>query len=169
MVISKNRLRLCVGLIVCNLAFIWGNSLLTAEISSAISNFVQLILAWLFPGEVTGVTGGGTGLLRKLAHLCEFACLGLLCGWYLLMVKKKLVWAVLPGFCAACVDETIQCFVPGRGPRVTDVLIDTLGVSLGILAIFILHIFIFKIRRKTNEKVDCTLTGNDDAAGSGRL
>jgi VanZ family protein len=33
----------------------------------------------------------------------------------------------------ACIDETIQMFVPGRGPGLLDVGIDSCGVLMGML------------------------------------
>lgn len=144
---TKGRVRLCMALIIANLAFIWGNSLMPAELSAAFSSFVQKVLQLFISGQNT-VVGGGTGLLRKLAHLLEFTCLGTLLCWYLLMGRKNPAFALIPGLCAACVDETIQCFVPGRGPRVTDVAIDLAGVSLGIGAMLLIQLARTKIRRK---------------------
>ena len=43
------------------------------------------------------------------------------------------------GFLAACVDETIQIFVPNRGPSVFDVLIDTAGVAVGVTLLLLFH------------------------------
>lgn len=131
MVTTPKRVRLCLALIVANMLFIWGNSALTAEVSSAISDFVWRVLGGLFSGQNTSETGG-TGLLRKLAHFAEFACLGLLWCWYLLMGKRKAWLGFLPGLCTACVDEAIQSFVPGRAPRVTDIAIDLAGFGLGL-------------------------------------
>jgi len=37
------------------------------------------------------------------------------------------------------VDETIQYFVPGRACRITDVGIDTLGCTLGIVIITLIQ------------------------------
>lgn len=129
--VGIKKKRLCLVLIIANMAFIWGNSLLSAEVSSAISDFVQWVLGWFFSGQNTQ-QAGGSGLLRKVAHLTEFACLGLLwCRWLLLSGKSPWLGFV-PGICTACVDETIQCFVPDRGPRVTDVVIDLFGFALGI-------------------------------------
>lgn len=134
---TANRVRLCVVLLIVNVVFIWGNSLLPAELSKAFSNLVYKLLQ-LFVSGSEGQGEGGTGLLRKLAHLTEFACFGALWCWYWLMSRKSPWLGLLPGLCVASVDETIQCFVPGRGPRVTDVAIDLLGVSLGIGALFLI-------------------------------
>lgn len=146
MVTTKSRVRWCLALIIANIVFIWGNSLMPAEISAAFSNFVQKVLQMFISGQNT-VEGTGTGLLRKLAHLLEFTCLGVLLCWYLLMGRKNPVLALIPGLCAACVDEIIQCFVPGRGPRVTDVAIDLAGVSLGLGAMLLIQFLRTKFRR----------------------
>lgn len=126
-------------LLIANLAFIWGNSLMTAEISRALSTFVKDVLAWIFPATDSGDSGEGHHLLRKLAHFTEFACLGMLLSWLIRMLRTtKWEYYVLPlltGVLVACVDEIIQIFVPGRGPGILDVGIDTLGVTLGIVLI----------------------------------
>ena len=131
---TKKRMRLCICLLIMNLVFIWGNSLLPGEISGAISGWVHTLVQMIFPGSVE--ISGGHGLLRKLAHFSEFCALGMLLSWLLAMLKEK-KWAfVIPsmicGCLAACVDETIQCFVPDRGPSIKDVGIDSMGVILGI-------------------------------------
>lgn len=127
--------RLLTGLILC---FIWGNSLLPGEISGGFSDWVKEILARLLPGEVPGVTTGG-GLLRKIAHFSEFALLGMCLTWRRAMLGKKTITALLPGFGAACVDETIQVFVPDRGPSPKDVAIDTCGAAAGMAILLLAH------------------------------
>ncbi len=129
---GAKRLKISGWVISLLLCFIWGNSLLPGEISGHISDWVKSLLAALLPGEIPGVTTGG-GLLRKLAHLSEFAALGVALCWRFGMQKKRKIWALAYGFGAACVDETIQRFVPERGPSLKDVGIDTCGVALGIL------------------------------------
>lgn len=134
---TKKRLRMCCTLLALNLVFIWGNSLLPGHISGALSDFVKSILDWLLPGNGEDTPGGG--LLRKLAHFTEFACLGSLLFWLIGMLRQKrwelYLWPMLAGVAVAAVDETIQCFVPLRGPALKDVGIDTLGVITGIVII----------------------------------
>ncbi len=78
----------------------------------------------------------GTGLgtwdvvLRKLAHTAEFAVLGAL----LLRALRSKLPAFAAGVAYAISDELHQHFVPGRRGAPLDVLIDTVGVGLGILA-----------------------------------
>ena len=138
---TRSRIRLCICLLIVNLAFIWGNSLLPGEISGTISGWVHMLIQAIFPGS--GESGQGHGLLRKLAHFSEFCALGMLLSWLFAMLKEK-KWAfVLPslacGCLAACVDETIQRFVPDRGPSVKDVGIDSMGVILGICLLCLGH------------------------------
>ena len=135
---TEKRLRLCAVLTVVNLLFIWGNSLLPGSVSGAISGWVRDVLAFLLPGGAEA-PDDGHGLLRKIAHITEFACLGALLTWLLAMLRKKLWPALIGGCLAAVVDECIQCFVPDRGPSVWDILIDASGVLVGtgILIIYI--------------------------------
>lgn len=128
---TKLRLALSITLIVLLLIFIWGNSLLPGEISGAFSQWVKDLLSRLF-GRLPSDPQQGHGLLRKLAHFTEFACLGMSLYWLLSMLGKKFYIPLICGFLVACTDETIQCFVPDRGPAIKDVAIDTAGVAVGI-------------------------------------
>ena len=133
---TDRKLRLCIVLLIVNVLFIWGNSLLPGSVSGAISHFVRDILAFILPGSSPD-PDGGHGLLRKLAHFTEFACLGALFAWLFGMLAKPFPYALPCGFLVACVDETIQRFVPNRGPALKDVLIDTAGVLFGIGLLFL--------------------------------
>lgn len=142
------RLRLCIVLLVMNLVFIWGNSLLPREVSASFSQWVKALL--FSAADITATDpDAGHGLLRKIAHFTEFASLGFLLTWLCSMIKKPIPLAMLWGFIAACTDEIIQCFVPNRGPGILDVLIDTAGVCAGT-AILCLCLFISKRNRKEN-------------------
>ncbi len=133
------RMWWCVALLLINVVFIWGNSLLPGETSGAISGFLRDLMVKLF-SIPTQSPSGGHGLLRKLAHFSEFCCLGVLLSWLLRMLREK-TWMhyaipLFAGIAVSCIDETIQCFVPDRGPGLRDVLIDTLGVCAGIILIW---------------------------------
>ena len=130
-------------MIVLNLCFIWGNSMLPGAVSAAFSDWVKNLLAWMLPANGTELSGGG--LLRKLAHFTEFATLGFLMSM-LFRLKQCKIWYALPlGVLIACMDETIQMFVPDRGPSITDVGIDTCGVIAGMV---LLHFGYFLWKRK---------------------
>ena len=148
MVCTKNRLRLCVVLLILNLTFIWGNSLLPGEISGAFSDWVKNLLLPLLPPGMESAGGGGR--LRKVAHFTEFAMLGMCLGWLLSMLEKQAWTGVFWGGLAACVDETIQIFVPGRGPGIKDVGIDVLGVCTGIFALYFGHTLLRKTKNENN-------------------
>lgn len=73
--------------------------------------------------------------IRKVAHFTIYLVLGLVS--YLALprqwsVKKKMILVVSLCFMYAITDEFHQSFVPGRAPEVRDVLIDTLGSSVGM-------------------------------------
>ncbi len=131
---TDKRLRLCIALLVCNLVFIWGNSLMPGEISGAFSDWVKSMLAQIVPMGPDDGTGGG--LLRKAAHFTEFTALGMCLAWLYGMLQKGKVFPFLWGVLAAAVDETIQCFVPDRGPSIRDVCIDSAGVLTGMILLW---------------------------------
>ncbi len=68
--------------------------------------------------------------IRKAAHALEYTLLG-----FLLMgtLSGKKGTTFLSGILYAASDEFHQLFVPGRSGQITDVLIDSAGVILGIL------------------------------------
>ena len=126
----KTQLQICTVLLILNLAFIWGNSLMPAEASQAFSDWMMSVLASV---PVEQVPEAGSGVLRKIAHFAEFTTLGFLLAWLFALLRRR-IWLALPfGIAAACLDEVIQMFVPGRGPGILDVAIDTCGVLTGIL------------------------------------
>lgn len=137
MIRTKRRVMLCIWLIAFNVAFIWGNSLLPREISSALSKLIGSLLRPFASGSLNPAEGEGQGILRKIAHFTEFCTLGMLLTWFVCMVRtRKWEHTCLPlavGILIAAADETIQLFVPGRGPQLRDVGIDALGVLLGVL------------------------------------
>jgi VanZ family protein len=77
----------------------------------------------------------GTGLgtwdlvLRKLAHTAEYAVLGAL----LVRAIGRPQLAILAGGLYAASDEIHQSFVRGRHGAWYDVLIDTVGVTIGVI------------------------------------
>ena len=136
MTFTEKRMRLCVGLLICNLIFIWGNSLLPGEISGKLSDIPEMVLEALLPQlDMTAEAGGIP--LRKIAHFTEFTALGVLLSWLYAMLQKGKHYPLISGVAAACLDETIQMFVPDRGPSILDVLIDSSGVITGMLLLML--------------------------------
>ena len=152
MIRTDKRMRLCWTLIAALLTFIWGNSLLPGEVSGAFSDWVKSFLDHLIPGEPAEDTG--SGLLRKLAHFTEFAALGMSLAWLHGMLGKGRLQPFVWGVLAASVDETIQRFVPDRGPSVKDVCIDSAGVLTGIILLWMGHDY-FK-KRSTHKSLEDT-------------
>ena len=101
----------------------------------------RVLSAWLpvvvWAGLIFGMSSIpdlGTGLggwdlaLRKIAHALEYAVLGAL----LLRALGREPPAVVLGIAYAVTDEVHQSFVEGRHGAVLDVLVDAVGVLLGV-------------------------------------
>lgn len=149
---TKKRLCICTALLVAILAFIWGNSALPGETSGALSGWVGQFLSKFLPFLTTE---NGLHILRKLAHFSEFAALGMILSWLFCMVMERKAWQfflpLLCGAAAACVDETIQIFSPGRYCSIGDVGIDTSGVLTGIAVLFLGYAVYKRIRQKQED------------------
>lgn len=148
---TQKRLWLCCSLLTLILAFIWGNSLLPGHVSAAFSQWVKDLLSKLL--SCTGPDSSGHGLLRKIAHFTEYACLGMCLTWLWGMLATNTAHILLPalgcGFAAACVDETIQRFIPGRYGCFTDVMIDFSGILLGTI-LLVVCIRLYKKKHNNN-------------------
>ena len=143
MICTKKRLWICTGLIAAILIFIWGNSLMPAQVSHALSEWVKGLLKPFLP-ENAPLTQEENGFLRKLAHFAEFAALGFCLAWRRGMLRKPQRTGFFLGAAAAATDEFIQCFVPNRGPGVADVLLDSCGVLTGMLFLYLGHTLLNK-------------------------
>ena len=155
MIRTRKRLGLCIALLIVNVTFIWGNSLLPGYLSGAFSDWVRELLAPLL-GWTPGSSSGG-GLLRKLAHFTEFMTLGLCLRWLFGMLltspTRQWLFAAAASLLTAGIDETIQMFVPERGPALKDVGIDTLGALLGITVLTLINILIKKSTTKRSKQL----------------
>ncbi|MDP4133666.1 MAG: VanZ family protein [Bacillota bacterium] len=80
-------------------------------------------------------------ITRKMAHLFEYCMLGFLlmnaAMLYDIKCNKRIKAALSISVVYAISDEIHQFFSAGRGPRITDVLIDSAGAAIGI-CIFLL-------------------------------
>lgn len=97
--------------------------------------------------------------VRKLAHFSIYTLVGTLLmalmSTYEIKQRNRIVTSLITGIIYASSDEIHQSFTPGRSPMITDVLIDTLGVCLGIsIIIFIIRIYrnFYKKRQISIEK-----------------
>ncbi|WP_223066912.1 VanZ family protein [Paenibacillus caui] len=88
-------------------------------------------------GRTEGSAAIAEFLLRKLAHLIEYAILGLCLAWAVItLFKTSFSSAALASLllCTvyAALDEYHQIFVKDRGSRPQDVLLDAAGALIGI-------------------------------------
>ncbi len=81
--------------------------------------------------ELQGAFSSYDFFLRKLAHIAEYAILFLL--WYRADNNWKKAFAV--SFVYAIFDEIHQFLVPTRDGRVIDVMIDGIGIVLGLFLV----------------------------------
>ena len=136
---------LLTALTVLNLALIWGNSLMNGTDSGNLSGSV---LEWLSSFLPFLGTEAGHHFLRKAAHFSEFCLLGVLVSARRIAEggEPKLTLSGF-GLTVACIDETIQIYVPGRASSLIDVWIDTAGFVTGTILVMLVHSL---IRKKNN-------------------
>ena len=115
--------------------FIWDNSLQNGGNSDG---FSLIFAEWLTPvAHKLGFHGNIWALnrvVRKLAHLTEFTILG---GILYVILRRYIeygtvVKTIVVGIVIASLDEFIQLFSLGRSSQLFDVLIDTVGIIIGI-------------------------------------
>ena len=105
--------------------------------SRAVSLWLPVIVWAAVIFAFSSIPSLGTGLgvwdtiLRKGAHMTEYAVLGLL----LLRALGRELPAFALGIAYAITDEIHQHFVRGRHASPIDVLIDTAGVAIGIFLV----------------------------------
>ena len=118
--------RLVLVLAVLTVCFIWGNSLMPAEVSRSFSEAVKALLQRVL-NLPQGGGEDGSYFIRKLAHWTEFLALGLELAYLL----RRAARALPAGLSVALLDETIQLFIPGRAGQIKDVWIDFFGFCTG--------------------------------------
>ena len=109
------------------------------------SRIIGPVVRWLFPHLSDEAVHAIVVIVRKCAHLAEYAVLALLL-WRALHKPPKpdappwrwseagLVLALVALYAAS--DEIHQTFVPSRQGCVRDVLLDTAGGALGLLCLW---------------------------------
>ena len=121
-------------------AVIFAFSLQSGDISGDLSgSVVETIISFFMPGILDNPEQVELLhlILRKCAHFTEFMILGLLARNAMQYIKLQFKTISTMTFCVsiAAVDETLQLFVSGRAGRVQDVLIDSVGVLVGIVVV----------------------------------
>lgn len=115
--------------------FIWDNSLQNGGTSDG---FSLIFAKWIAPianklGFYVNIWALNR-IIRKLAHLTEFTILG---GVLYVVLRRYIeygtvVKTIVVGIVIASLDEFIQLFSLGRSSQLSDVLIDTVGIIIGI-------------------------------------
>ena len=132
-------LYILLGLIVF---FIWDNSMQNGGSSDGFSllfaeTFASIANELGFHGNIWILNR----IVRKLAHLTEFTILGSLL--YTILRRYITYGTVIKtiglGMLIASLDEFIQRFSPGRSSQFSDILIDTVGVVIGILVVKLVY------------------------------
>lgn len=118
--------------------FIWDNSLQNGGSSDGFSLIFAEKLAPIahnlgFHGNIWTLNR----IVRKLAHLMEFTILG---GVLYAILRRYIEYgtvlkAIGLGIVIASLDEFIQIFSPGRSSQFSDIVIDTIGVVIGIFSV----------------------------------
>ena len=158
---QKNVLRgILIVLLLCTFYIIFGFSSQDGEksggISKRITDFILEKSAKynsLEMSEKEQVNKRTERVIRKIAHFSIYTLVG-----FLLMalfstyenIKRKyqIYISTIIGILYAISDEIHQSFTPGRGPKITDVFIDSLGVFFGITVILL----ILEVINRKNKK-----------------
>lgn len=162
---QKNVLRgILIVLLLCTFYIIFGFSSQDGEesggISKRITNFILEKSSKYNSLEQTKkeeVSKRTERVIRKIAHFSIYTLVG-----FLLMalfstyenIKRKyqIYISAIIGILYAFSDEIHQSFTPGRGPKITDVFIDSLGVFFG-MAVILLIIESINMRYKKCHKM----------------
>jgi VanZ family protein len=130
---------------------------LSAEFTEIIFSFLGVDKDTLTPYEYEEMMRKVEGVIRKLAHFSEYAVLGFTCGIFFRTYDHKLWLTMLfsLGFCIpyAALDEWHQSFVPGRGPGIKDVMIDSSGAICGVLFAIMIWDLIYRAAKNRKYKL----------------
>ncbi len=145
------------SLIFATLAFIFIQSALPPETSSAESEAVGDIVEEIIPSDTP--TGEYIQLnLRKIAHFVEFALLGFEVAVFIMLFVKRRIFICLSypfALITAFFDESIQMF-SRRGPAIFDVWIDFFGfftfASLTYAIFFVAGAFFTGLKKRKEIK-----------------
>lgn len=164
---KKNILRIILILLLLGTFYIiFGFSSQDGEKSGSISRRITEKIATFIPQiqkeneiEKENIMNTMERIIRKMAHFSIYTVVGLLLmslvSTYNIKEKNRLIITLTTGIIYASSDEIHQSFVPGRSPMITDIVIDTMGVILGILLIILGKKIIKKYRKnKQNMALD---------------
>lgn len=125
------------------ICFIFGNSLMNAELSGNTSgNLSRILFDLLMKAGITITFDAFHHFIRKLAHFTEYFILAVLVCLSLkyqpLRINRKTCFLCFMVI-TPCTDEFIQHFVPGRYGAFSDCLLDMSGFCTGAFIFFCLY------------------------------
>ena len=130
---------------------------ISRKLTIAITNNIEYIQQMDIRGKEVVLNKIET-VIRKLAHLTIYTIQGILMMglMYTFEIQQKYRVAISlgVGIIYAISDEIHQGFVPGRSPHITDVMIDTAGVVIGITVIILLLKFTKKCSKKSEKCIE---------------
>ena len=137
---KNKRLVLAWTLLILWMLFIFIMSSFNGVMSSNQSGSIAVLIYNLFDISDTEKV---SFIVRKCAHVSEFFILGILVINLVSKYNVKHIYFISFIICVlyASSDEFHQLFVPGRSGQVTDVLIDLIGVVLGLLIFCLINHF----------------------------
>ena len=120
----------------------------SGSLSEKITSFIVEIISKVKAMDIKQKTyyiGKLHPIVRKLAHfsiyaIVGFSTMGFMCTFDIRNIFKVIV-SFSVGVTYAVTDEVHQYFIPGRGPSIIDVGIDSLGVITGIFILVTLIVF----------------------------
>ena len=135
---------------------IFGFSNQNSETSSGLSRKVTNFVVEIIPSiknmqepEKENVVDRMESIVRKIAHYSIYTIVGILLmslmSTYKLKELDRIAVSLIIGVIYASTDEIHQAFVPGRGPLVTDVILDSIGVLTGICIVLLVYKIICKM------------------------
>lgn len=87
--------------------------------------------------EILDISESLVFLVRKAAHVFLYFILAILTYSFSYQQKKKIIIVFLFCLFCACTDEIHQLFIEGRSGSFIDVLVDSIGILLGIFVCFL--------------------------------
>lgn len=138
---SKIPLLIIVAVVIFVAIFIFSNSLDGPAASAEKSKRFVEMLVKLFGDKVPP-----HAVVRKLAHLAEYAMLGMALMGLSVILRLKPAVPLVIGVLSAIADEAIQIFT-GRNSSAVDVWIDFAGVFLGAVVIIGIRCLVKAVRK----------------------
>lgn len=121
------------------------------NIASAIERIFASLTGGSFSYDKEAVIFEISHIIRKSAHVVAFLILAMLLFLLIesILGKKKLFSPVFFTVLCAASDEFHQSLVPGRGPSINDVGIDSAGALIGVMLAFLILTHLRKKSGKT--------------------